>query len=189
MPARVSALLLIMLIAAGGCATGIRGGKKYTRFAPDASEVIEPARHSGEHFIVVRMAHVEGLARVPDTKRNLRRGDPVGFTRDEKGRLVAVAGKATRVLAPEPVGVAYYAWYHRDDRPLHEFAYKVRDGVGAAGTVAAHAAIVGGVAIANAAIEDALDVDDEDDDDEPAWMKRQSKRDRERPPATSPARR
>jgi hypothetical protein len=179
MPARVSALLLmITLIAAGGCATGIRGGKKYTRFAPDGSDVIEPARHSGEHFIVVRMAHVEGLARVPDTKRKLRRGDPVGFTRDEEGHLVAVAGKATRVLAPEPIGVAYYAWYHRDDRPLHEFAYKVRDGVGAVGTVAAHAAIVGGVAIANAAIEDALDDDDEDEDDEPAWLKRQRKRKR-----------
>jgi hypothetical protein len=189
MPARVWTvllLLLIMLIAAGGCATGIRGGKKYTRFAPEGSEVIEPARHSGEHFIVVRMAQVEGLARVPDTKRTLRRGDPVGFTRDEQGYLVAVAGNATRVLAPEPVGVAYYAWYHRDDRPLHEFAYKVRDGVGAVGTVAAHAAIVGGVAIANAAIEDALH---DDEDDEPAWLKRQRKRDRKRPAATSPARR
>ena len=174
--------LLIVLIVASGCASGIRGGKKYTRFAPDECEVIEPARHSGEHFIVVRMAHVEGLARIPDTKRTLRRGDPVGFKRDEQGHLVAVAGNATRVLAPEPVGVAYYAWYHRDDRPLHEFAYKVRDGVGAVGTVAAHAAIVGGVAIANAAIEDALDGDDGDDDDEdePAWMKRQRKRKRER---------
>jgi hypothetical protein len=90
------------------------------------------------------------------------------------------------VLAPEPVGVAYYAWYHRDDRPLHEFAYKVRDGVGAVGTVAAHAAIVGGVALANAAIEDALH---DDEDDEPAWLKRQRKRDRKRPAATSPARR
>ena len=181
MPARVwTLLLLITLITAGGCTTGIRGGTKYTRFAPDSPEVIEPARHSGEHFIVVRMAHVDGLARVPDTKRTLHRGDPVGFTRDEQGHLVAVAGNATRVLAPEPVGVAYYAWYHRDDRPLHEFAYKVRDRVSAAGPVAAHAAIVGGVAIANAAIEDALHDDDEDEDEEPAWLKRQRKRD---PPA------
>jgi hypothetical protein len=48
MPARVSALLLMitLIAAAGGCATGIRGGKKYTRFAPDGCDVIEPARHS-----------------------------------------------------------------------------------------------------------------------------------------------
>jgi hypothetical protein len=123
------------------------------------------------------MAHAEGLARIPDTKRELRRGDRVGFTRDEDGRLVAVAGNATRVLTPEPVGVQYYAWYYRKDRPLHDFAHKVRDSAGAVGAAAAQAAVIGGIAIANAAIEDALHNDD--DDDEPSWMKRQHKRKRE----------
>ena len=171
-------ILAVILILTGGCATGIHGGKKYTRFAPEGSEVIEPARHSGEHFIVVRMAHEEGLARLPDTKRELRRGERVGFTRDEAGRLVSIAGDATRVLAPEPVGVAYYAWYHREDRPLHEFAYNVRDGAGEVVGIAAKAAVAGGVAIAGAAVDDALDEDDDDEIDEPDWMKRQRKRDR-----------
>ncbi len=169
-------ILAVVLILTGGCVTGIRGGKKYTRFAPEGSEVIEPVRHSGDHFIVVRMAHEVGLARVPDTKRTLRRGDRVGFTRDEQGRLVAVAGNTTRVLAPEPVGVAYYAWYHRDDRPLREFAYNVRDGAGRVAGLAAKGAVVAGAVIAHSAIADALDGHDDDDDNGPAWMKRERKR-------------
>jgi hypothetical protein len=177
-------ILLVLLTFACGCATGVRGGKKYTRFAPDSSEVIEPARHSGDHFIVVRMAHAKGLARLPDTKRELRRGDRVGFTRDEDGHLVAVAGNATCVLTPEPIGVAYYAWYYRDDRPLNDIAHKLRDGAGAVGAVAAQAAIVGGVALAQSAIDDALHANDEDDD-QPESMKRQQKRERNRSSTTA----
>ena len=182
MSVRLGIALFLVLIVGSGCATGIRGGKKYTRFAPNAAALVEPARHSGDHFIVVRMAHEEGLARWPDTKRTLRAGDPVGFKRDDRGHLLAVAGDATRSLEPLPVGVAYLAWYHRPQRPLHDVAHKLRDGAAVIAGTAATAAVVGGAIVANAAIEDALDGDD---DEQPDWLKRQRGRERRREPTTA----
>ncbi|HEV2292939.1 MAG TPA: hypothetical protein VGR35_03735 [Tepidisphaeraceae bacterium] len=175
MPARLWPILAVMLAIVGGCTTGIRGGKKYTRFAPEGSELIKTARHSGDHFIVIRMHGAKGLARLPDTKRQLERGNRVGFTRDEDGNLLAIAGNATRSLEPVPVGVMYLAWYYRPERPLHSFAYKIRDGASGAAVVAGQAAVVGGVLVGSAVIEDALEGDDANDD-EPNWLKRQRKR-------------
>jgi hypothetical protein len=179
-------LALIVVVCGCGCGcggAGVRGGKKYSRFSPDADQLIEPAQRSGDHFIVVRMAHEKGLARWPDTKRRLRAGEPVGFTRAEDGRLLAVAGSATRSLEPVPVGVAYIAWYHRPDRPLHSFAYRLRDGARPALHAMGEVAVVGGMFIAQAAVEDALDLDDDDEeeDDEPDYVKRQRKRERKSP--------
>jgi len=169
---RYPILALVLIVTTAGCAHGIRGGKKYARFAPDAAEHVEPARQSGEHFIVVRMAHEKGLARWPDTKRELRRGDPVGFKRDEDGSLLAVAGNATRSLEPVPVGIAYIAWYHREDRPLHSIAHGVRDGIGHGASEFAEDA---GPMLLEATLDAALDVDD-DCDEQPDWLKRQRKR-------------
>jgi hypothetical protein len=175
--ARVLVVLSFALVAAG-CASGVSGGKKYTKFRPaDAvapAQHIEPARHSGEHFIVVRMVGTEGLARLPHTTRQLRKGDRVGFARDERGQLLAVAGNATRPLEPVPAGVSYIAWYYQKDQPLFELGRSIRDGAAHVGGIAAEAAVVGAFAIGESALEDALNGDDDDDDEGPmSWLNAQ----------------
>jgi hypothetical protein len=165
----------LLVITSTGCANGITGGKTYAKFRPDDTGHIEPARSSGEHFIVVRMAGTGGLARLPHMTRELKKGDRVGFTRDERANLLAVAGNATASLEPVPVGVTYLAWYYRKDQPLFEVTRSVRDGAGRV----LGAAVQAGAVLGAVAIEGALDGDDEDEDDkEPEWLRRQRKRGR-----------
>jgi hypothetical protein len=114
------------------------------------------------------MAGTKGLARLPQTTLQLKKGDRIGFTRDERGNLLAVAGTGTAGLEPVPVGVRYLAWYYRKDQPLFEVGRAVRDSAGRVGGVAAGAALVAGAATVNAAV---ADHEDDDRGSEP-WQKR-----------------
>lgn len=132
MPPRLLACALVLLVLAGCCSNPhCHGGQLISDLGPSETAAVETAPYKATYALYHWRKPPEGT--VPQKwvaeqeveqlyLRGLARGDNVGFERDEKGQLFAVAGEEK---IPLPDG--HYCWhitpeteYRGLERVLHE---------------------------------------------------------------------
>src|SRR5258706_899965 len=135
--------LAVLLSLLSGCATGLAGGDKVMKFHADDEPVLGKVHHAGEYVVVYRQQGSGELWQAHGSRRTLKKGDDLGFTRDETGKLVAIAGGEERTPGHIPVIAQYAAW---DRLPDHYDAKRqLPKDLRSAPSAVTQAAVVGGV--------------------------------------------
>jgi len=170
---RCLGLALFLPVLCGGCAAAdLAGGDKVLKFHADDEPVLEQVRHGGDYVVVYRERATGELWQAHDSRRTLKKGDDIGFTRDEAGKLVAIAAGQERTLGRIPVTAQYAAWYRLPD----DFDAKRRfnKDVGRIAETVTKAAVVGATVAGVAALTPDGSGDDDDDEnpDEPPTQRR-----------------
>jgi len=122
-------LTLVVIVSSAGCTKlSERTHARYELGTPLKLRSAEP----GGLYQVKWSATADGPRRtVPGTQRLVRRGEPVGFMRDQDGTVLAVAGQAQFKLTGLPPEATHCVWsteFPRDSR--------LAQGVGGAGRLA-----------------------------------------------------
>src|SRR5437879_1894779 len=137
--------LAVLLPLLSGCATGLAGGDKIMKFHADDEPVLAKVHHAGEYVVVYRQQGSGELWQAHGSRRTLKKGDDLGFTRDETGKLVAIAGGEERTLGRIPVIAQYAAWYRLPDD--YDRNRQVRTDMRSAASAVPSAAVVGAVVV------------------------------------------
>jgi len=162
----ISGLLLTLSF---GCATGLNGGDKLLKFHVNDEESFAHAPKAGKYVVAYRQEGSGELWQANGTERKVAKGDELGFTRDDMGRLVAIAGRYETTLGQMPIIAQYACWYRLPDdydqnrklrKNLHNFSSTVAGG-------------------AEAIIRDAADAaqsqaEDHRDNATPKWLNRET---------------
>lgn len=162
-------LLPLALILLAGCASSLAGGDKVMKFRADDPPILGKVHHAGDYVVVYRPHGDDDLWQAKGTRRTLKKGDDLGFDRDDAGRLIAIAGDHERTLGPIPVIAQYACWYRLPDN--YDDTRQFRKNAHTAGSAVARTAVIGGAAIAY--IELIPDVSNENDDS--AWTDRKTR--------------
>ncbi len=154
--------LVMLLPMMSGCATGLAGGDKMVKFHADDEPVLTKVHRAGDYVVVYRDHGSGDLWQAHGSRRSLKKGDDLGFTRDQSGKLVAIAGGEERTLGPMPVIAQYAAWYRLPDdydqnRQLRKNLRSAASTVTSAAGTVTKVAVVGGGAFGVAAIESYAD--------------------------------
>jgi hypothetical protein len=170
-------LLLASMIAvtAAGCTAGLHGGERVVKFRERDAEAFARAPRDGQYVVAFRQDGTEEMWAARGTRRELKRGDDLGFIRDASGAVVAVAGERERTLGPMPMIAQYACWYRLPDD--YDRNRQVRKGLRETAKVTGAVALVGGAAIGVSAVDGALDNRDEDGE---RWTVRKDNRSRGR---------
>ncbi len=159
---------VLLLTLSFGCATGLNGGDKLLKFHANDEESFAKAREAGKYIVAYRQEGSGELWQAKGTQRKVAKGDKLGFTRDDMGRLVAVAGRFEKTLGQMPIIAQYACWYRLPEgyganRPFMKTLAKTAKFVAAA-------AAVGGAVIGASALD--TSADDNSDSD---WSSRPDK--------------
>jgi hypothetical protein len=132
------------------------------KFHADDEPVLGKVHRAGEYVVVYREQGSGELWQAHGSRRTLKKGDDLGFSRDETGKLVAVAAGEERTLGRIPVIAQYAAWYRLPDdydrnRQLRKDLRSPASTVTKAASTVTKAAVVGGVLVGAAAIESDAD--------------------------------
>jgi hypothetical protein len=154
-------LCTLMLTFSFGCATSLNGGDKLLKFHDKDDESFASAPKAGKYVVAYRQAGSGELWQAKGTQRKVKKGEELGFTRDDMGRLVAVAGRFEKTLGQMPMIAEYACWYRLPDDydRKRQFDKNLRQTV----KTVAGVAIVGGLIAGDLALEGLADQDDSDD--------------------------
>jgi hypothetical protein len=139
-------MLCVVLATGGGCVrTQVR---RVARFAPSAPDegIERRAPVSAVYRVMYAGGGRPGLHRLPGSGRIVARGEAIGFSRREDGRLVAVAGEERVPLDKLPPSARYCVWLAEVKRQT-EFGKVVAKATNAAAKTATVAAGVGAGAV------------------------------------------
>src|SRR5215218_8342117 len=75
-----------------GCASELAGGQKVLKFRAHDDEAFAQAPSSGTYVVAYRQVGAKDLWPADGTRRKVAKGETLGFTRDEAGQVIAVAG-------------------------------------------------------------------------------------------------
>src|SRR5258706_4435039 len=98
MRVRAVVLFLFVSLTCTGCALR-ESGKKLMRFREGREPEVAAARQPGKYNLAYLLAGTKHLVHLPGTQVVIARGQPLGFKRDEHGRVGAVAGHKQRRIA------------------------------------------------------------------------------------------
>lgn len=151
----------LLLTLSFGCATGLSGGDKIVKFHDKDDESFASATKAGKYVVAYRQAGSGELWQAKGTQRKVKKGDELGFTRDDMGRLVAIAGRFEKTLGKMPYIAEYACWYRLPDDydRKRQFEKNLRESF----KFAALATVVGTAVIGEAAIEAWANDDDSED--------------------------
>jgi hypothetical protein len=165
--------LTLLLFLLTGCASSLAGGDKIMKFRPNDPPILGKVHHAGDYVVVYRPHGQDDLWQAKGTRRTLKKGDDLGFDRDDTGRLIAIAGEYERTLAPIPVIAQYACWYrlpdHYDDtRQFRKDVHTASSAVAQTADVVARTAVGGGAILGPAA----LLPDSDETEDSHGWTDR-----------------
>ena len=169
-------LLPLALILLTGCASSLAGGDKVMKFRADDPPILGKVHHAGDYVVVYRPHGEDDLWQAKGTRRTLKKGDDLGFDRDETGRLIAIAGDFERTLGPIPVIAQYACWYrlpdHYDDtRQFRKRIHTASSAVAQTADTVARTAVIGGAIVGPAA----LLPDSDESEDSDSWTNRKTR--------------
>jgi len=105
----------ILLTFSFGCATGLNGGDRVLKFHANDDGAFADAPKAGKYVVAYRQEGSGELWQAKGTQRKVSKGDELGFTRDDMGRLVAIAGQYQSTLGQMPIIAQYACWYRLPD--------------------------------------------------------------------------
>lgn len=162
----ISGLLLTLSF---GCATGLNGGDKLLKFHVNDEESFAHAPKAGKYVVAYRQEGSGELWQAKGTERKVAKGDELGFTRDDMGRLVAIAGRYETTLGQMPIIAQYACWYRLPDD--YDQNRKLRKNLhNLSSTVAGGAEAI----IRNAADAAQSQAEDHPDNAPPKWLNRET---------------
>ena len=153
-----------------GCAAALQGGDKIAKFHATDDDIVTKAPKGGSYVVVYRAQDSNALWEARHVRRELKRGEDLGFTHDDQGRVVAIAGKFEKTLGPMPLA-QYCCWYRLSDdyvrgRQLRKVLRQTAATVGAA-------AIVGAAEISYGVAKAELEANS--DNPTPEWVARETR--------------
>jgi hypothetical protein len=173
MPQLLTFALILPLLT--GCASSLAGGDKVMKFRADDPPILGKVHHAGDYVVVYRPHGDDDLWQAKGTRRTLKKGDDLGFDRDDAGRLIAIAGDQERTLGPIPVIAQYACWYrlpdnYDDTRQFRKNAHTAAGAVAQTADTVARTAVIGGAILGPAA----LLPDSDETEDSDGWTDRKS---------------
>lgn len=151
----------LLLTFCFGCAGGLNGGDKLLKFHASDEESFASATKTGKYVVAYRQAGSGELWQAKGTQRKVKKGDELGFTRDDMGRLVAIAGRFEKTLGQMPMIADYACWYRLPDD--YDRKRQLQKNLRATVKTVAGVAIVGGLLAGDLALQ--AWANDEDSDD------------------------
>ena len=111
----IGPICCLLFTLSSGCATGLNGGDKFVKFHASDDENIASAPRAGKYVVAYRQVGSDELWQAKGTQRSVNKGDELGFTRDDMGRLIAIAGRYETTLGQMPIIAQYACWYRLPD--------------------------------------------------------------------------